>query len=197
MARVDAPQTDARALERAVGTVWAAGVPVDWRRRAAGVGRRRVPLPTYPFEGRRYWREDLAGAPAAWGSVVSGESVLSVTGPADAAEATAQDPSAADTTAGLFDGPDGGIRRGIAEIWQDLLGVSLAETGGDFFDLGGHSLLGTRLLNRLRDRFGVECRLRELFARPTVAGQAALVAALLGVPPGAGLGAEDYEEGEL
>ncbi|MCU0681993.1 MAG: SDR family NAD(P)-dependent oxidoreductase [Polyangiaceae bacterium] len=36
------------------GRLWLAGVDVDWAA-MHGSRRRRVPLPTYPFEGREYW----------------------------------------------------------------------------------------------------------------------------------------------
>ncbi|QKG27206.1 type I polyketide synthase [Actinomadura verrucosospora] len=48
------------ALE-ALGRLWSAGVPVGWDGAASG-DRRRVPLPVYPFERRRYWLDpDPAG----------------------------------------------------------------------------------------------------------------------------------------
>jgi len=50
-------QSDARFLTAAVGGLWAAGVKLDWRGYHAEERRRRVPLPTYPFERRRYWIE--------------------------------------------------------------------------------------------------------------------------------------------
>ncbi|MFF7638210.1 SDR family NAD(P)-dependent oxidoreductase, partial [Kitasatospora sp. NPDC008050] len=39
----------------AVARAWAAGASVDWQAWFAGQERGRVPLPTYPFEGRRCW----------------------------------------------------------------------------------------------------------------------------------------------
>ncbi|HYG64599.1 MAG TPA: amino acid adenylation domain-containing protein, partial [Thermoanaerobaculia bacterium] len=39
----------------------------------------------------------------------------------------------------------------LAGIWADLLGLERVGAGDDFFALGGHSLLGTRMVSRLRD----------------------------------------------
>ncbi len=38
-----------------LGRFWLSGVPVDWQGFHAGARRRRLHLPTYPFERRRYW----------------------------------------------------------------------------------------------------------------------------------------------
>ncbi len=67
----------------------------------------------------------------------------------------------------------------IAGMWSELLDL----TGGidihtSFFDLGGHSLLASRLVSKLRDGFAVDVPLRRLFAAPTIAGLASLVAEL-------------------
>ena len=49
---------------RAVGRAWEAGVELDAAGLFAGEERRRVPLPTYPFERQRYWVEpDAADTP--------------------------------------------------------------------------------------------------------------------------------------
>ncbi|MGV9878592.1 SDR family NAD(P)-dependent oxidoreductase [Streptomyces sp. NPDC003006] len=49
-----------RALLDAVRTAWLDGADVDWARFYADERRRRVPLPTYPFEGRRVWLDPAA-----------------------------------------------------------------------------------------------------------------------------------------
>src|SRR5262249_15191991 len=47
-------------LLAALGRLWEAGAAPDWEGFAAGEPRRRVPLPTYPFERRRYCVEPSA-----------------------------------------------------------------------------------------------------------------------------------------
>jgi hypothetical protein len=45
----------------------------------------------------------------------------------------------------------------------------------NFFDLGGHSMLGVQLLFRVRQELGVEVPLYTVFQNPTVADQAVVV----------------------
>ncbi|HEX7239752.1 MAG TPA: acyltransferase domain-containing protein, partial [Longimicrobiaceae bacterium] len=60
-------QPDQAFLLETLGRMWMSGVRADWAGFAAGERRRRVPLPTYPWERQRYWidREAPAAAPAA------------------------------------------------------------------------------------------------------------------------------------
>ena len=46
---------------RSLAEVWVCGVEVDWRAVCGGVGARRVALPTYPFQRRRYWLAPKVG----------------------------------------------------------------------------------------------------------------------------------------
>lgn len=48
-------QPDLAFLLSSLGKLWLAGVPFDLAAFWSGERRRRVPLPTYPFERRRYW----------------------------------------------------------------------------------------------------------------------------------------------
>ncbi|HKX31861.1 MAG TPA: KR domain-containing protein, partial [Blastocatellia bacterium] len=59
-------EEDQRYLIKQLGRLWLTGVEVDWEGFYEGERRRRVPLPTYPFERQRYWIDPhlttLAGA---------------------------------------------------------------------------------------------------------------------------------------
>jgi acyl transferase domain-containing protein/acyl carrier protein len=57
-------QSDTAFALTALGKLWLAGVEVDWRAFHRGDQRRRVPLPTYPFERQRYWIEPARNADA-------------------------------------------------------------------------------------------------------------------------------------
>lgn len=49
-------------LMAALGQLWVNGATPDWRAVHAGERRRRVPLPTYPFERQTYWIERAGDA---------------------------------------------------------------------------------------------------------------------------------------
>ncbi|WP_424101440.1 SDR family NAD(P)-dependent oxidoreductase [Moorena producens] len=65
--------------------------------------------------------------------------------------------------------PRNKTERQIAQIWQDLLGVSQVGIYDNFFELGGNSLLATQVISRLRQAFGMELSLQFLFEYPTIA----------------------------
>jgi acyl transferase domain-containing protein len=48
-------QTDSAFITRTIGQVWLGGGRLDWDGYHRGESRRRVALPTYPFERQRYW----------------------------------------------------------------------------------------------------------------------------------------------
>lgn len=64
----------------------------------------------------------------------------------------------------------------VAEAWRDVLGAPVGRNE-DFFMAGGHSLMGARILARLRARTGADLPLAALFEARTVAALARRVSA--------------------
>jgi amino acid adenylation domain-containing protein len=61
------------------------------------------------------------------------------------------------------------VEQELAMILASLMGLERVSIHENFFLLGGHSLLGTQVIARVRDAFGIELPLRSLFDAPTVA----------------------------
>lgn len=156
----------------AVGRLWLAGIGVDGRGFYAGQRRRRVPLPTYPFERERYW-VDRAGP--------GHESVRSVDGDHGVGGAEAPDPLAA-AEASPADGsstyPRTPLEAAIARVWRSVLQIDGIGVHDDFFQLGGTSVLIPQVLAQVNEMFQVDLPTLTLLESPTIAGLAGSVEAV-------------------
>ncbi len=127
--------------------LWVAGQPVKWKALHEGTRRRRIALPTYPFERRRYTVEtDAPIVPVEVSVPVESE----------------------------VDGPNE-TEAMIAEIWARLLGVTDPDRELSFFEIGGNSLAGMQVLDEIARTFAVELPLGVLYDHPTIAELALLV----------------------
>jgi phthiocerol/phenolphthiocerol synthesis type-I polyketide synthase E len=152
------PRSELESALTALARLWIAGTPADWAGLNARGRRRRVPLPTYPFERRRCWVE-TGGTEAAE--------------PDRGAPAVTLHPRPALATE--YVPPESPVERRLAELWQEILGLDRVGAHDSFFDLGGHSLLATQLVSRLHEAFAVDLPLHRLFEAPTIARLAEVV----------------------
>jgi amino acid adenylation domain-containing protein len=83
----------------------------------------------------------------------------------------------AGTDGAEFVPPRPGLEARIAAIWQDVLGLERVGAHDDFFDLGGQSILATRLVARLRGELGIDVPVGMLMQAPTVEALARAVEA--------------------
>lgn len=151
-------EPDSEALMAALGAMWVAGVEADWSavHGAASPERRRVSLPTYPFERQRYWRDpptkppSVVVVPATSASSDSSEDVATMS---ENATAKAEIASRVDR-----------IRAAIVELFEDLSGKSLSDapTSATFLELGFDSLFLTQATRELMSKVGVKVVFRQL-----------------------------------
>ena len=67
-----------------------------------------------------------------------------------------------------YEAPQSPIEERLASFLTVLLGVARVGRDDNFFDLGGHSLLGAQMITKIHESFGVELSLRSIFDHPTL-----------------------------
>ncbi|RKH62902.1 amino acid adenylation domain-containing protein [Corallococcus interemptor] len=130
---------DEQALLHAVGQLWSSGLPVDWGSVRGSSPRRRVVLPTYPFERKRY----------------------------SLAENTPRVPKPEVTEAPRSLSREE-VRASMEALWKELLGVDTLTPDSHFFELGGTSLLVVQLNRELKTRLSVTLSLHAVLEHPTL-----------------------------
>ena len=68
--------------------------------------------------------------------------------------------------------PRNSIEEQLVAIWCRLLNVERIGVHDNFFQLGGHSLIATRIVLQIRREFDVEIPLRAVFENPAIEGLA-------------------------
>ncbi|HEY6351461.1 MAG TPA: non-ribosomal peptide synthase/polyketide synthase [Candidatus Angelobacter sp.] len=119
-------------------------------------------------ELRNYLKDKLPDYMAPAHFVMLEELPLNSSGKVDRHALPAVDLSSAAAVAGRA--PRNPEEEILCQIFAEVLGLERAAIDDNFFDLGGHSLMATRLASRVRSVLGVELPLRTIFESPTVAG---------------------------
>lgn len=60
----------------------------------------------------------------------------------------------------------------LCDIWQQLLGIERVSITDNFFALGGHSLMASRLVARIEQTLNISMPLKDVFILPTLEAQA-------------------------
>ncbi|MFF8940357.1 type I polyketide synthase [Streptomyces paradoxus] len=168
----------------ALGALWTLGQPLDTAALAAD--GRRVRLPGYPFAGpSRIAPEARASAaapaprPPATATTPTGAAPSTAHG---AARATDAEPPRGDAPPPAADRyPD--AHGAVVSAWTEFLGADELTDASDFFDLGGDSLLITRVTSRLAGELGIDIPIRRMLLARTLGGQTALLKELLAALP--------------
>ena len=71
--------------------------------------------------------------------------------------------------------PRNQIEEQLAEIWKQVFGVERVGIHDNFFQLGGHSLIATQVIGRVRQKLHTELPVRSVFEAPTIAELASAI----------------------
>ena len=63
----------------------------------------------------------------------------------------------------------------LASLWEKLLGVENVGVDTDFFSLGGHSILVTQLMDRIRGEYDAQVTVASFFENPTIENLAKMI----------------------
>lgn len=169
-------------LTASLGALWSRGVSVDWNAYYANEPRRRVSLPTYPFERKRYWVEarrtavlacapleleveDVQGTQLKKNSALMNESdtAIHLIALEEQMTATASVKTEYATTS-LREDRSARISQEVADLLADLSGLDLAADQYElsFLELGFDSLFLTQAVQKIQNKYAVKIAFRQL-----------------------------------
>ena len=157
--------SDALHFQLALGQLWLHGHSIDWQTYIGSEVRKRVPLPTYPFERKRYWIEPkplTAESPTHL-------SPPSTPSPAPRPPQPAVTPNPASNISAPIVMPTDSkpaIHQHLCEVLNDLSGIEPEEMEMEatLIELGFDSLMLTQVSKEIEKAFGVTTTMRQLLA---------------------------------
>ncbi|MBK9992034.1 MAG: amino acid adenylation domain-containing protein [Verrucomicrobia bacterium] len=150
---------DLQSLLSALGRLWTSGISPDWRNYFQREQRRRVPLPTYPFERKRFWIE-----PPAYNQTDNTKPNPVSTGnqnpanPEPAANSTSTE--TVPSTGNAANASD--LISEIRALFSKLSGIEAPDLTTSFIELGADSLFLAQFSQAVETRFSIKITFRQL-----------------------------------
>jgi amino acid adenylation domain-containing protein len=162
-------ESDSRSIWDAAGRLWLHGVIPLWAE-MHGPGAKRCSLPTYPFERKRYWI-DQAPRTTQSTSAVEGQGRAEACVPATTTPVEKVMTEERTTPTAVPNRTDR-IRAALIEIFEDLSGISLAESdsAATFLEMGFDSLFLTQVTQAIQAKFGLKITFRQLLDQESTLG---------------------------
>lgn len=137
--------TEYHSLLKALGQLWLNGIEPNWEATYLGQNRKKIDIPTYAFDHKRYWLE-----PAVTINIVP--------------ETLTQQQTNTKPTQPVLMRKDILIDK-LKEIFEDAAGIEIdmAATGMSFIEIGFDSLSLTQIATNLKKVFNIPITFRKLF----------------------------------
>ncbi len=156
-----------------LGELWMAGADIDWNAFHIGSHRRRLALPTYPFQRNYFWPEQpesSSSTPSFTGLMKKRNAPLEKSPDSDESGSSLPERTPGLTSA--YVPPSGNREQELAIIWQRFLGIERIGRHDDFFELGGDSLKAMNIISRIHKELDLEIPLTEFLKHPSIEGLA-------------------------
>lgn len=157
---------DLPSMLRAVGRLWLSGVPVDWLGVHDHQRRQRVPLPTYPFERRRFWLEPPIQEIGSAAQFLSSVETSAIQETHETTLGTIQEKPMSDSSTAFAtsSSQQAAILTKLQTLFSNISGIEATklDTATSFVELGLDSLLLTQVSAAIQKTFGVKVTFRQL-----------------------------------
>jgi len=174
-----------------LGELWLYGVPIEWKAYYGAEKHRRISLPTYPFERKRYWIDIAALQAGAQGKGQQAAPAGEGAGKENTRGEPANNLTPREKEEELYDNyenygddreyeaPRDELEENIVQVWQGILGFDRIGVNDNYYDMNGDSLTATQMVTRLQMVYPVEISLKTFLEDPTVAHLAEMIRELL------------------
>ncbi|VBB05768.1 phosphopantetheine attachment site [Lucifera butyrica] len=137
-------------LLNTLGHLWVNGVSIDWSVLYRQGGQKRIPLPAYCFDRKRYW----IGAPC-FDSMVQAAATLG-----------GENRNQAENTKENID--RGYITQRLKDLVMELIGTETVDDTDDIFELCGDSFVALQLNNEIEKQFHLKLPIKNIIENNTV-----------------------------
>jgi len=171
----DAPDGESAQMTLAHGQLWTLGIELPVPVASPSQGRRRVRLPTYPFERKRFWIDAGRGPlTARHDSPIAGPAPAAETNPVRPAPRTEPIPTTTPTptimsnsTASAAAPRRAQLVNRLRVLFEDVAGIDLAaeDAAVSFVELGLDSLTLTQAALQVKKQFAVAITFRQLMEK--------------------------------
>lgn len=153
-----------------LGRLWLAGMKIDWKSFHVDKQRYRVPLPTYPFERKRYWVDIQESRTSNKSFDVPLQNQLQ-----EEDIEISSDEALRSNVPTDYAPPKDSFERILAEIWKKFIGIDEIGIHDDFFELGGDSLTAVGLTSKIQEAFDVPIASHLLLQKRTISSLAEFI----------------------
>ncbi|WP_432402977.1 condensation domain-containing protein [Wukongibacter sp. M2B1] len=141
-----------RSILRTLSKLYLENIPIAWEKYYENKSGKKIGLPTYPFEKKCCW-------PKVEPIKVNVDKIARKEDINDFVD---------------IEGTE--IEKQLAQIWSGVLDNSEFGLEDDFFDLGGNSIMGMQIINRIKERLGVEIDFEDMYDYSTISELAEYIA---------------------